>query len=207
MRHLFLAILLAACGGEAPTGAPVFNDACTRQPEASANRPQVDWCKTHRCEIAGVRVFEPDADIEQTACSAMQRWSAASGIETHVEKGGIRISFVDELWNRDPDHPEELLMPLSPACGMTYINWDGVGHTEISSIEINRNAPEGCADLIHALLHEIGHSLTGNGLHTKRGVMAPGSYPNGLDDVSLSFICEYQPCSKFIPERYLQVIQ
>lgn len=210
MRHLFFAILLAACGGAGPTGEPVFKDWCKgcRGIDGSAvagEKPKPDWCKTHRCEVAGVRTFTPDWDLEQTACKAMQRWSAASGIEMRLGSIGIPIVFLDELWNPDPDNPEVYLLPLKPACGLTHISWDDDGNTEIASIEINRNPPEGCEDLDHIVLHEMGHALTGNGLHTKRGVMSPVSSPNGLDDVSLSFICEYEPCTVFNPERYLWV--
>lgn len=208
MRHLFLAMLIAACSDAQPTAEPAFPDLCEGY-RAAANppvqRPEADWCKLHRCEVAGIRSYSPDANIASLTCKEMKRWQAATGVEMRLEDKATRVSFSDELWAPDPNDANSLLLPLSPICGRTLLRWDDQGHLEVVSIQINSNPPEGCEDAEHSMLHELGHSLAGNILHTKRGLMSVTSYPNGLDDESMSLICSYEPCTKFIPERYLSV--
>lgn len=189
MRRYLLGLLLLACSEPAATGEPQF--------------ASLDWCDYHRCEVAGTRVFTPEPKIAVVAGHDINRWAAATGLDLSIGEDGIPIRFVSDVWEENPDNPGEFW----PLCGRTLFTWGPNGQTQVDAIEIDSSPPDGCIPIEQILLHELGHALAGNTLHTTRGVMKLTASENGLDDEAISLICNYAPCTKFAPERYLRAVQ
>lgn len=189
IRRFTLGLILLACGEPEATGQPDFK--------------HIDWCDYNRCEVAGVRTLDAEPDILPIAKTEAKRWSDATGLQVLFGSEGTKVSFQDEVWWENPDDPEDRWL----ICGRTLFTWGPQGQLEVNAVEVSRTQLEGCPTPEQILLHELGHVLDGNGLHTSRGLLQLTGSVNGIDDEAMTFVCSYSPCTKFAPERYLRAVQ
>ena len=167
--------LLAAC-----SAAPEAPDALVLSPEPE------------ECGLA----FDVPSELRAEGELAAARWSAATGCDVRVERGGLRIVMLDVIL--EEDGTAAIDSTGRPVRARTKTVWiDGELHT--SRIEYRRDA---VYDAGRILPHEFGHALGGYG-HTETGVLrvSPKS-GDPIDAPSLSLVCERLGCMWMRPEPW-----
>lgn len=176
--NMLVALLLAACAGEAPDSAVTEPETLTAQVhEASAHDvPEVS-------EPCGA-VFTPEPALLAETTAAAARWSAATGCDVRVGDGGIPVRLVDMLYD-DAGHAQPEMFGLQ--------HWTESGEIVIDVTAL-RSQP--------VIPHEMGHALFPRHGHVDDDVSLMSSHGGAwrITAADLAFVCEGFPCALFTPE-------
>ena len=117
---------------------------------------------------------------------SVKRWVSATGLPIEIAADGMRVERPlrvfdlegNELCGRVDREANAILVALAPAVD--------------------------CPSANVVTLHEMGHALRGEGSHAASGIMVSGdswtTSDDGINDDSLSLVCELAPCRVMVPE-------
>lgn len=175
MRVLLLVLLCLACGGLPPDSAP--------WPQAGypINGPDV--------------VFSVGPENENAVRWGLSRWNTSTGWSASVAASGAAGASVPvEFPQFSPDG----------RCGETSITHRGKDVLLVHYVYIYLPAPDGCADTLSTLIHELGHALCGldaDNCHSVGGVQKP-THQRGsvINQSTLDTVCARWGCPDPKPE-------
>lgn len=133
-------------------------------------------------------VFSPVPELRDAAESAAARWSAATGCDVRVGEGGLPVTLLADMRDREGKPVNGRALVYSNAETRQYSRCAGL---EISSASTN---------VARTIAHEMGHCLGAVG-HTAYGLLS--EFSDGGDDINadaLALVCENLSCAVMEPE-------